>query len=70
MKKNQLAFYGLAMELVALIAAFAFAGNWLDENYGLKGLGVAGGCFLALFIWIFHILKSLKQLNENEQNKP
>ena len=70
MKKEYLVFMGMGFELTALIIAGIYFGQHLDKTYSLKGLGVAGGCLLALVLWIFHLLRLVYRLNKSENERP
>jgi hypothetical protein len=60
-KRQYYVFLGLIFELFGLVLAFVYAGHYLDEKYGWKGLGVAGGGILALLIWVVHLVQAFKQ---------
>lgn len=66
MDKKTLILIGMAFELTGLIIAFVYLGKYVDDQYGLKGLGTAGGAFLGLIIWVIHIMIVLK----DDESKP
>ena len=56
-------FAGLGFELVGLILASAWVGNWMDTNYGTRGLGVIGFSVLGLAGWLSHVVILTRKLN-------
>jgi hypothetical protein len=70
MKDNKyIVFAGLGFELVGLILGSAFAGNWIDQNYPTKGLGVVGFSVLALAGWLSHVVLLSRKMNaQNDRN--
>lgn len=65
-KPNYLVFAGMGFELVGLIVACLFIGQWFDEKYGTKGLGVAGFSILALVGWLVHLIQLLKSTEKED----
>jgi len=66
MKSNKyLVFIAIGFELVGLIVAAAILGKYLDDTYGLKGLGLIGLSFLALAGWLVHIIALVKKIESN-----
>lgn len=66
MQKKYAIFMGLAMELVVLEVGLLYAGHYMDEHHGWGGIGVAAGGLSALGIWIFHLVKATKGLDQQE----
>lgn len=61
MKANKgLVFVAMGFELVGLILGCIFIGQWVDERFGTKGLGLVGFSALGLIGWLVHIVRLLK----------
>lgn len=69
MNRRYLIFTAMGFELVGLILACLFIGQWLDENYGLKGLGVIGLMVGGLVGWLVHLIQLLKMIDRNENKE-
>lgn len=67
-RKSMLVFVGMGFELVGLIVACLFIGQWIDQNYGTKGLGIAGFSILALVGWLVHLIQLLKQVEKEDED--
>lgn len=67
-QKSYLVFVGMGFELVGLIIACLFIGQWVDNTYGTKGLGVAGFSVLALVGWLVHLIQLLKQVEKESED--
>ncbi|PWU19599.1 MAG: hypothetical protein C5B49_05505 [Bdellovibrio sp.] len=65
--KKYIVFAGMGFELVGLIIACLFIGQWLDERFSLKGLGVISFSVLGLVGWLVHLLQMLKLLEKQEK---
>lgn len=63
MKKNMLVFAAMGMELVGIIVASVFLGQYLDEKYQWKGMGVLALSILSLVGWLVHIILLLRQMD-------
>ena len=75
MKKSQkntkaLVFAGMGFELVGLILAGLYLGQYLDKNFGFGGLGTAAMAMLVLASWIWHLVILLKKFNEDDHAEP
>ncbi|MFK8137384.1 MAG: hypothetical protein AB8E15_03395 [Bdellovibrionales bacterium] len=68
MNRGMAFFMGLAFELVALVVGLVYVGSLLDKEYSLSGFGVAGGAVLALVVWIFHLTRAMKVLEESSDS--
>jgi F0F1-type ATP synthase assembly protein I len=66
-KKDYFIFFGLAGELVGLILVLSYLGYQADKSYSLGGMGVVVGALLGMFIWIFHIIRAMKDLESKEK---
>ncbi len=67
MDRKALAYIALAFELAGLVVAFIFVGKYLDEKFGLKGLGIAGGALLGLILWVIHIVVVLRTFEKEDE---
>ncbi|MBX3019252.1 MAG: AtpZ/AtpI family protein [Bdellovibrionaceae bacterium] len=68
MKPNKgLIFMAMGFELVGLILGCIFIGQWVDENYGTKGLGLVGFSAAALVGWLVHIVQLLKKFEADSE---
>lgn len=68
MKANKgLVFMAMGFELVGLILACIFIGQWVDQNYGTKGLALVGFSALGLVGWLVHIVKLLKKFEADSE---
>ncbi len=63
-----LIFVGLGFELVGLMLACLYIGQWVDQKFGTKGLGLAGFSILALVGWLIHLLQLLKQVEKEDED--
>lgn len=69
--KQGILFAGIGFELVGLIMAAVFLGQWVDKKWNLNGLGIAGLCFIALIGWLVHLFVLLKQFTRHaDDDKP
>jgi F0F1-type ATP synthase assembly protein I len=59
-------FAAMGFELVGIIIACLFLGQWLDRNYGTRGLGLVGCSVLGLAGWLVHIVQLTKNLDKNQ----
>lgn len=64
--KNLGAYLGIAFELTGLIIVFLYVGKYFDEMYGLNGIGIAIGVFLALTLWIIHLIILAKKWEKQD----
>lgn len=65
-KKKGLVFVGMGFELLGLILTALYLGKYVDEQYNLKGLCIALFSFLALIIWVFHLVLLTRQFQKND----
>lgn len=63
--KKGLVFAGIGFELLGLIVAAVILGLHLDEKMNTQGIITAILIFLALAIWIFHLIVMMKKF-END----
>ena len=56
----------MGLELAGAIVGAVLVGQWLDEKYQLKGIGVLTLSMGALVGWLVHITILLKQLEARE----
>ncbi len=59
----------MGFELVGVILTTVYLGKLIDENYGTKGLGIAGLPMLGLAGWIAHIVILSKSVEKAEENQ-
>ena len=64
MKNKYIVFVAMGMELVGIMIGCLFIGQKLDENYGLKGLGMIGLSMLGLAGWIYQIVILAKRADK------
>ena len=64
--KNLGQYLGIAFELTGLIIVFLYVGKYFDEKYTLNGIGIAVGVFLALIIWVLHLIYMVKQWEKQD----
>lgn len=66
MNNNKLiVFVGMGFELVGIILACIYLGRVLDEQLGLKGIGLALTPMLGLVGWIVQIVYMTKKLDKS-----
>lgn len=64
MKKNPAAaFIAMGFELVGVILASLFIGQWLDNNYGWAPWGTLGLLILGFGGWISHMILLLSRMD-------
>ncbi len=63
-----LVFAAMGMELVGLIIASVMVGQWLDEKYGWKGMGVLVLSIAGLVGWLVHIVLLLRQMERASED--
>jgi len=63
--KKGLVFMGMGFELLALILTALYVGKYIDDHYQTGGLVMAGLSFLALIIWMYHLIILTKQFRRN-----
>lgn len=68
MKKNMLVFAAMGMELVGAIVAAVLLGQYLDERYQWKGMGVLALSILSLVGWLIHIILLLRQMDRSKDD--
>jgi len=61
------AFIGIGFEIIGLLVAAVFVGQYLDEKYQAKGLIMAGFIVLALTGWLIHLVAMLKNFEREKQ---
>lgn len=66
MKSKYLVFSAIGFELVGIMLACIFIGHYLDEQYGLKGLGLIGLSVLGLVGWLIHVVQLLRRIESSE----
>ena len=57
---------GLGIQLVASVAAFAFAGQWLDRRLGTPGIMMILGGMLGFGGTMWSLMRSLRQDREHD----
>ncbi len=70
MNSRYLVFMAMGFELVGLILACLYIGQWLDQQYGLKGLGVAGMAILGLVGWLVQLIQLIKRAEKENGEAP
>jgi hypothetical protein len=68
MKSKYLIFVGMGIELVGIMIACLYIGQRVDQQYGLKGLGLAGFSLFGLAGWLIHIVRLTKSLENAKEN--
>ena len=66
-KKRGLVFIGMGFELLGLILTALYLGKYVDDQYELNGLCIALFSFLALIIWVFHLVILTRQFQKNDE---
>ncbi len=66
--RKTMLFLALGFEAAGLIIACLFLGNFLDQRYQWRGMGIAGGAFLGIGIWVTHIVFVLRSLEKREDS--
>lgn len=61
---------GLGVELVGLVSAFLYAGQYFDEKYEWPGYGMTFGGLFGLIIWLAHVVMITKQFEKDEAKNP
>ena len=67
--KKGLVFVGMGFELIGLILTALYLGKYVDEQYNLKGLSIALFSFIALIIWVYHLVLLTRQFQKNDDRK-
>lgn len=67
MNNRYIVFAAIGFELVGVMLACLFIGQWVDETYGTKGLGVLGLSILGLTGWMVHMVRLLKMIEKAPQ---
>lgn len=67
MNRRYIIFTAMGFELVGLIIACLFIGQWLDSTYGWKGLGVVSFSIFGLVGWLVHLIQLLKSSEESDE---
>jgi len=67
--KRGLVFVGMGFELLGLILSALYLGKYLDDYYKLNGLCIALFSFMALIIWVFHLVILTRQFQKNDDRK-
>ena len=65
-RKKGLVFAGMGFELLGLILTALFAGKYVDKHFGLGGLCIALFSFIALIIWVYHLVILTRQFQKND----
>lgn len=64
MKKNPAAaFIAMGFELVGLILASLYLGQWLDERYSVSPWATLGLVVIGVMGWMIHIFLLIKQID-------
>ncbi len=61
---------GLGVELIILVGAFLYAGQYLDEKYEWPGYAMTFGGLAGLIIWLTHVVIITRQFEKEEKNHP
>lgn len=69
-KNIYLLFVGIGLELVGIEVGMILLGQWVDERWGLPGVGVAVLGLGGLIVWLWHVVRMLRQLDEDETDPP
>ena len=64
MKNKYIVFAGIGVELVGIIGVCLYIGQKLDENFGLKGLGMVGFSIAGLAGWLIRVVQMAKKLDK------
>ncbi len=63
-----LVFIGMGFELVGLVLASVYVGQYLDTKFELKGLGIVSMMVLGLVGWLVHIVQLVKNMDKNSDS--
>ena len=66
--KNWMVFSVLGFEIIGLIIAGIFLGEWLDTNRGWGGIGITSGVLGALVLWLIHVFVLLKRFSKDDKD--
>lgn len=61
-------FTALGFELVGIMLACLFLGQWLDHRYSTKGLAMIGLSVLGLVGWLVQVIQLAKGLDKKEDS--
>ncbi len=67
MKNKYIVFSAIGVELVGIIIACIFIGQYVDQNYGTKGLGIVGFSVLGLTGWLIQVVRMLKTMEKDDE---
>jgi F0F1-type ATP synthase assembly protein I len=58
-------FMGMGFELVIMVLAGAYLGQFIDAHFGWQGYSTAVLILVFLCSWFYHLLFMLKKINED-----
>lgn len=67
MNNKYIVFSAIGIELVGIILACIFIGQYVDANYGTKGLGIVGFSVLGLTAWLIQVVRMLKTMENDSE---
>ena len=68
-KRNPaLAFVAMGFELVGLILASLYLGQWIDEHYGTTPWGTLGLVAVGVVGWMIHIFLLVQQIDRQSSD--
>lgn len=59
------AFVAMGFELVGLIIASLYLGQWIDERYGIWPWGTLGLVLVGVIGWMVHIFLLIQQIDRH-----
>lgn len=69
-RAKAIVFAGMGFELVGLILAGLYLGQFLDKQYNLNGLATAGLSILVLIGWMVQLVFMLRKFLAEEKANP
>lgn len=72
MKKKErnkgLIFVGIGIELIGIELSFIYIGRMVDKEMNWPGFGVAFFGIAGLTIWLWHVVRLLRQFDQEEES--
>jgi hypothetical protein len=65
--RKMLVFFAMGFELVGLIVAMAWVGQWMDTRFETKGLCLAGMSMMGLVSWLVHLIRLLNKFEASSE---
>ncbi len=59
---------GLAFELVVYVVVLLLISQWIESKINLAGLGPIFALFIALGLWVYRIIVTLNQIENQDKN--